>query len=107
MIFLCDCFARFAEVLRRLADDYETLAHSKAEVRNRDWRKRVSGIENRLSRNQSGSWTYRLLGHSRYEPSGACTGRECGKKCTSCQSGTIDMNTRMIYTFGISFGGAR
>ena len=29
---------------------------------------------------QSGSWTYRLLGHNRYEPSGACTGRECGEK---------------------------
>ena len=49
LISQCDCFARFAEVLRRLADDYETLAHSKAEVRNRDWRKRVSGIENLLS----------------------------------------------------------
>ena len=80
LIFQCDCFARFAVVRRHLAGDYESLPHSKAEVRNRDWRKRVSGIENRLSRNQSGSWTYRLLGQTRYEPSGACTGRECGEK---------------------------
>ena len=29
---------------------------------------------------QSGRWTYRLLGHNRYEPSGACRGRECGEK---------------------------
>ena len=77
---LCDCFARFAVVSRYLDGDYETSPHSKAKVRNRDWRKRVSGIENRLSRKQSGSWTYRLLGHNRYEPSGACTGRECGEK---------------------------
>ena len=76
----CECFARFAEVLRRLADDYETLAHSKAEVRNRDWRKRVRGVENRLSRSQSGSWTYRLRGRNRYKPSEACTSRECGEK---------------------------
>ena len=80
LIFQCDCFARFAVVLRHLAGNYEIQPHSKAEVRNRDWRKRVSGIENRLSRKPSGSWTYRLLGHNRYEPSGACTGRECGEK---------------------------
>lgn len=29
-IFLCDCFARFAVVLRHLSRDYETLPHSKA-----------------------------------------------------------------------------
>ena len=80
LIFQCDCFARFAVVHRHLADDYESSSHSKAEVRKRDWRKRVSGIENRLSWDQSGSWAYRLLGHNRYKPSGACTGRECGEK---------------------------
>ena len=49
LIFLCDCFALFAVVLRHLAGNYEIRPHSKEEVRNRDWRKRVSGIENRLS----------------------------------------------------------
>ena len=48
-IFLYDCFVCSAVVHRYLAGDYETSPHSKAEVRNRDWRKRVSGIENRLS----------------------------------------------------------
>ena len=56
LIFQCDCFARFAVVHRHLADDYESSSHSKAEVRKRDWRKRVSGIENRLS------WTNQGVG---------------------------------------------
>ena len=94
--------------LRHFADDYETLPHIKAWVRNRDWRKMVSGIENRLSCKPSGSWTYRSLGHNRYEPSGACRGRECGEKCpidmshfsTICSSsqymGFLRLRTKLV-----------
>lgn len=76
---LCDCFARFAVVSRYLDGDYETAPQSnRYEIVIGE--NGLAVLKNRLSRNQSGIWTYRLLGHNRYEPSGACRGRECGEK---------------------------